>query len=309
MARTARTARTRRTARTPRVGTALAAVTVLAGLGGIVGCAPSNSATTTVSAAGSSAPACAKAQLTLKAPGKLTVATDNPVYEPWFVDNKPANGKGFESAVAYAVAKQLGFAQDEVTWTNATFNSVIAPGSKTFDFDINEVSITDARRKGIDFSSGYYDVTQALLTVKGSKIAGAKTIADLKNAKLGAQVGTTSFRTITDVVKPSGTPAVFNSNDDAKLALANGQIDGLVLDLPTALYEASGADDAIKNPALVGQFRNGSGTPEQFGLVLDLHSPLTTCVSRAVDALRADGTLQQLATTWLTSSAGAPVLS
>jgi len=267
----------------------------------------SASATDTSAAASAiaSADACSKDTLKLHTAGKLTVATDNPVYEPWFSDNKPANGKGFESAVAYAVAKQLGFANTDVVWTNATFNSAIAPGAKTFDVDINEVSITPERKKAVDFSSGYYDVTQAIVTVKGSKIAAAKSIADLKGARLGAQVGTTSYTTITDLIKPTTKPAVFNTNDDAKLALTNGTIDGLVLDLPTALYEAN-AD--LKNGVLVGQFENGSGTPEQFGLVLDLGSPLTACVSMAVDALRADGTLKTLEQTWLTASAGAPIL-
>ncbi len=300
---------TRRLASTlaPVLAPALALVALAA-------CAPASSgssaATPTESASTSTSPspsvdACAKDALKVHTAGKLTIGTDKPVYEPWFVDDTPSNGKGFESAVAYAVATKLGFAGTDVVWTTASFNSAIAPGPKPYDFDINEVSITDERKKAVDFSSGYYDVTQALVTVKGSKIAGAKTLADLATAKLGAQVGTTSYQTITDVIKPTTKPAVFNSNDDAKLALTNGQIDGLVLDLPTALYEAN-AD--LKNGVLVGQFENATGTPEQFGLVLDLGSPLTTCVSKAVDALRADGTLKQLEQQWLTESAGAPIL-
>lgn len=290
------------------------ALTLLGGIAlAVTGCAPAEAPATTTSAAASGASAsasasgaaCAKDTLALKKTGTLTIGTDNPAYEPWFSDNTPSNGKGFESAVAYAVAKQLGFAENEVTWVTVSFNAATAPGPKTFDFDINQVSITEERRKGLDFSSGYYDVTQALVTVKGSKIAGAKTIADLAGAKLGAQVGTTSYKTVTDVIKPTAKPAVFNTNDDAKLALGNGQIDGLVVDLPTALYLAN-AD--LKDGALVGQFANTSGTPEQFGLVLDLNSTLTPCVSEAVDALRADGTLKKLEEQWLTASAGAPVL-
>jgi polar amino acid transport system substrate-binding protein len=300
---------------TRRTGSALAAAAALVAL---AACAPAASSTGTstasagassgasgASAAASGTATCAKDQLTLHTPGKLTIGTDNPVYEPWFSDNKPANGKGFESAVAYAVAGKLGFTRPEVVWTTASFNSAIAPGPKTYDFDVNEISITPERRKAVDFSSGYYDVTQAIVTVKGSKVEKAKTIAELKAAKLGAQVGTTSYKTITDVIAPSQKPAVFNTNDDAKLALTNGQIDGLVLDLPTALFEAN-AD--LKNGVLVGQFENSAGTPEQFGLALDLGSPLTTCVSQAVDALRADGTLKKLEQQWLTASAGAPVL-
>lgn len=273
-------------------------------------CAPASSggASGSASAGVSSSASCAKDRLKLRTPGKLTIGTDNPVYEPWFKDNKPANGQGFESAVAYAVATQLGFAQGDVTWVTASFNSAFAPGPKNFDFDINEISITDERKKAVSFSSGYYDVAQAIITVKGGKLDGAKTIADLAGAKLGAQVGTTSYTTITDVIKPTTKPAVFNTNDDAKLALANRQIDGLVLDLPTALFEASGADDALKNPVLLGQFENTGGAREQFGLVLDLNSPLTPCVNQAVDSLRADGTIKKLEAQWLAASAGAPVL-
>ncbi len=288
------------------------ALTLLGGIAlAVTGCAPAEAPATATSdaapgaSASTSASACAKDTLALKMPGMLTVGTDNPAYEPWFSDNTPANGKGFESAVAYAVAAKMGFAQNEVHWVTVSFNAATAPGPKTFDIDINQVSITEERKKGLDFSSGYYDVTQALVTVKGSKIAGAKTIADLAGAKLGAQVGTTSYKTVTDVIKPTAKPAVFNTNDDAKLALGNGQIDGLVVDLPTALYLAN-AD--LKDGALVGQFATAGGTPEQFGLVLDLNSKLTPCVSEAVDALRADGTLKKLEEQWLTASAGAPVL-
>ena len=161
-------------------------------------------------------------------------------------NNDPANGKGFEAAVAYAVAKQLGYAPTDVKWTVAPFNSVIAPGDKTFDFDINQVSITYERKKAVDFSSGYYDVKQAIITIKGSKIANAKSIADLKGAKLGAQIGTTSYKVVTDLIKPTQQPAVFDTNDVAKQALANGQIDGLVLDLPTAFYITAAQIDRVR---------------------------------------------------------------
>ena len=204
------------------------------------------------------------------------------------------------------MAQKLGYAQGDVTWTRTSFDSVIQPGPKNFDFDINEVSITDKRKRAVDFSSGYYDVTQAIITTKGSKIANAKTIADLKTAKIGAQVGTTSLDTIKNVIKPSSDPAVFNTNDDAAKALGNGQIDGLVTDLPTAFFITGSGE--VKNSAIVGQFANSGGTPEQFGLVLDKGSSLTSCVSQAVDALRADGTLKKLEQQWLSQSAGAPVL-
>jgi polar amino acid transport system substrate-binding protein len=284
----------------------------------LAGCAPadsgsSSSSSSTSAAAGASSgasasasSACSKDQLKTQTAGKLTVATDKPVYEPWFSGDKPENGKGFESAVAYAVAKQLGYGQGDVTWTRVPFDSVIQPGPKKFDFDINEVSITDKRKQAVDFSSGYYDVTQAIVTTKGSKIANAKSIADLKNAKIGAQVGTTSLDTIKNVIKPSGDPAVYNTNDDANKALGNGQIDGLVVDLPTAFYITGSGQ--VKDSQIIGQFANAGGTPEQFGLVLDKGSALTTCVSQAVDALRSDGTLKQLEQQWLAQTAGAPVL-
>ncbi|GGM29031.1 ABC transporter substrate-binding protein [Dactylosporangium sucinum] len=277
-------------------------------LAAVAGCAPADDepAAAGSSAASGGASSCSPAQLKTLAAGKLTVGTDDPVYPPWFDDNKPDNGKGFESAVAYAVAEQLGYTKDQVVWTRVTFNNAIAPGKKSYDIDINEFSITDERKKAVDFSSPYYDVTQTVIALKSSKIAGAKTLADLKGAKLGAQVGTTSYRSITEVVKPDAQPAVFNNNDDAKKALQNGQIDGLVVDLPTAFY-ITGAE--ITDAVIVGQLPQPSGTPEQFGLVLDKGSPLTGCVSQAVDALRADGTLKKLEQQWLSATQGAPTLS
>jgi len=236
--------------------------------------------------------------------GFLTIGTDDPAYTPWFDSNKPANGKGFESAVAYAVAKQLGYPASKVRWVKAPFNTVIQPGKKSFDFDINEVSITPERAKAVDFSTGYYDVAQALITTTKSKIAKAKTIADLANAKLGAAVGTTSYTTITGVIKPKAEPAVFDTNDIATQALINGQIDGLVTDLPTAFYIANAS---LKNGLIVGQFAAKAGS-EQFGLVLSKGSALTKSLSAGVDALRANGTLKKIAAKWLANTAGAPVL-
>jgi polar amino acid transport system substrate-binding protein len=236
--------------------------------------------------------------------GVLTIATDEPVYGPWFDNNEPSNGKGYEAAVAYAVAKELGYSADKVEWVRVPFNNVVAPGCRNFDFDINEFSITPERAKVIDFSTGYYDVTQAVITVAGSKIANAKSIADLKGAKLGAQVGTTSYATITDVIKPTQDAAVFDTNDVAKQALSNGQIDGLVVDLPTAFY-ITAVD--LDNGKIVGQFPAKAGG-EQFGLVLSKGSALTADVSKAVDTLRANGTLAKIEDRWLAAGASAPVL-
>jgi polar amino acid transport system substrate-binding protein len=273
------------------------------------GCAPTDESDTAAapSAGASSATAtCTPAALKTKTAGTLTIGTDKPAYGPWFSDDDPSNGKGFESAVAYAVATKLGYDKSAVKWVTASFNSVIQPGTKPYDLDINQFSITPEREKAVDFSSGYYDVTQAVVTVKGSKAAGVKDLAGLKDLKIGAQVGTTSYKAVTDVVQPTSAPKVFDDNDKAKLALANGQIDALVVDLPTALYLAA-AD--LKNGVVVGQLpATTSGTVEQFGIVLEKGSSLTNCVSQAVDGLRGDGTLKTLESTWLTDAAGAPLL-
>ncbi len=262
--------------------------------------APSGDA---VATAKLSSGACQKENLELLTPGSFTVGTDKPAYPPWFVDDDPTNGEGYESAVAYAVAKQMGFAEIDVTWVTVPFNKVVVPGEKDFDVDINQVSISEARKQAVDFSSGYYDVRQAVITTKGSAIDGKTTVADLASAKLGAQVGTTSLTAITDQIKPSQKAAPYDTNDQAVQALQNGQIDGIVADLPTAFYMTGAQlDDGV----IVGQLP-AAGAQEQFGMVLDKGSALTACVSLAVDTLRSDGTLDDLAARYLTA-AGAPEL-
>jgi polar amino acid transport system substrate-binding protein len=248
---------------------------------------------------------CTKDSLETLTPGTLTIGTDSPAYEPWFVDDDPSNGKGYESAVAYAIAEQLGYSTDEVQWVTVPFNAVVSPGEKKFDFDVNQVSITEQRRKAVDFSSGYYDVRQTVITNAGSAIDGATSIADLADARLGAQVGTTSYTAITETIGTSEQPAAFDTNDQAVQSLKNGQIDGIVVDLPTAYYMTAVQLDKGK---IVGQLPLPDGDVEQFGAVLDKGSPLTDCVSQAVDALREDGTLDQLASEWLEQQ-GAPELS
>lgn len=287
-----------RTSTAMRVLVAASALSALA----LAGCgAP---ASTTPSASPSGSVSCAKDSLKTHTAGKLTIATDKPAYSPWFVDDDPSNGKGYEAAVAYAIADKLGFAKSDVTWVRATFTSVTSPGAKPFDFDVNQVSITDERKNAVDFSSGYYTVRQAVVTTKGSAIDGKKTIADLKGAKLGGQVGTTSLAAITKQIGATTAPSVYDTNDLAVQALKNKQIDGLVVDLPTAFY-VTGAqlDDGV----IVGQLPASGGTPEQFGAVLDKGSALTACVSQAVDALRTDGTLTKLEAQWLAQQ-GAPEL-
>ena len=237
-------------------------------------------------------------------PGKLTIGTGNPAYEPWVVGDKPESGEGYEAAVAYAVAEKLGFAKSDVVWVRTTFDEAIAPGPKNFDFNLQQYSITDERKANVDFSSPYYSTTQTVITIKGSKADGVTTVAGLKNLLIGAASGTTSFSAIEDVIKPTAGAQAFNSNDDAKAALQSGQIDALVVDLPTALYLTAVELDGGK---IVGQL-NGGAAGDQFGLVLDKGSPLTAPVSAAVDALQADGTLAKLQTKWLADYAGAPVL-
>jgi polar amino acid transport system substrate-binding protein len=268
------------------------------------GCAPESDPTTAAQAGDTVS--CAKDQLKLITAGTFTIGTDKPAYPPWFVDDAPTNGKGFESAVAYAVAGRLGFATSEVKWITVPFTNAYAPGAKKFDVDINQISITDERKQAVDFSSGYYDVAQTVITTTDSKIAGATGLAALKDAKLGAQVGTTSYDVIGSQIQPSTPAAAFDTNDLALAALKNGQLDGLVVDLPTAFYMTGAQLDHGK---IIGQLPTPSGaTPDQFGLVLDKGNALTLCVSKAVDALKADGTLDKLQQQWL-SEGGAPKLS
>jgi polar amino acid transport system substrate-binding protein len=248
---------------------------------------------------------CKPADLALQTPGTLTVATDDPAYDPWFSDNDPSNGKGFESAVAYAVADKLGFAKDDVTWVKAGFNQVIQPGKKTFDFDINQFSISAKRAKAVDFSSPYYSAAQAIITLEGSEVASAGALADLKDAKLGAQIATTSLDAINDQIKPSQEPLVYDDTSKAAQALQNKQVDAIVADLPTAYYLTSAE---IDGGTIVGQFQPTSGEQEEFGLLLSKGSELTPCVSAAVDELAEDGTLQKLQEEWLNQATDVPEL-
>jgi len=262
---------------------------------GLTAC--SNSESTDVAAA-----SCEKADLATVTGGKLTIATGEPAYYPWIIDDKPETGEGFEGAVAYAVAKQLGFSNDEVVWVRTTFDGAVTPGAKNFDFNLQQFSITEERKAAVDFSSPYYTAPQAIVSYKGSKIAGKTSIADLKGAKLGAAVGTTSLDAIENQIGLK--PQVFNDNAAGVTALKNGQIDGLVVDLPTAFY-LSGVE--VKDGLIVGQLPS-TGSGDQFGLLLSKDSKITKCVSGAVDAITADGTLAAITDKWLATDAGAPVL-
>jgi polar amino acid transport system substrate-binding protein len=241
--------------------------------------------------------------------GTLTVGTDVPAFQPWVagtgeegpwegVPNEgtgnPYSGEGYESAVAYAIAEELGFSEDQVVWTVVPFNNSYAPGPKEFDFDINQVSVTPEREEGATFSTGYYDVSQALVANKGTPIADATTIADLKQYQLGVQIGTTSLELITEVITPDKQPRVFDRSVDVIQALNNGQIDGYVVDAPTAYVNV--LIGQAKDGVVVGQFPSQG---EHFGLVFEKDNPLVECVDLAIAALEADGTLQSLEDEWL----------
>jgi polar amino acid transport system substrate-binding protein len=293
--------------------TVILAAALAAALVAAAGCGGKKASPTTVVTA-KPTNACAKNNLPLVTAGKLTVGTDNPAFDPWFGGgttkgskwkvNDPTTGKGFESAVAYAVAKQLGFTHPEVTWKYVPFERSFAPGPKPFDFDINQISYTPQRAKVVDFSDSYYDVTQAVVVNKGTKIASAATIAALKPFKLGAQIGSTSYDTITSRIAPSKKPAAFPSSAGPVQALKNKQIDGLVVDLPTAFYVTA---VQVPNSKVLGQFQAPPGG-EHFGMVLAKGSGLTSCVDQALSKLRSNGTLAALQQQWLAKAAGAPVL-
>ena len=248
--------------------------------------------------AGTSAAVCEKDTLQTKTAGTLTVATDSPAFEPYVVDDDPTNGEGFESAVAYAIADQLGFAKDEVKWIRVPFNSTFAPGPKKYDFDVNQVSISPERQQGADFSSPYYTTPQGVLVAGDSSFASATTVADLKDAQIGVQVGTTSLDAVNAVIAPSKQPRVYDNSTDVVRALKNGQVDAIVTDLPTTIYLR---DAEVEGSKLVGQFSAPGG--DDWGAVLEKGSPLTPCVTQAVDTLRESGELQTITDQWIGAEA------
>jgi len=237
--------------------------------------------------------------------GMLMVGTDSPAYEPWFTDDDPANGKGYESAVAYAVAEQLGFDADAVSWTTVPFNTSYKPGPKDFDFDINQISITPARAEVVDFSDGYYQASQAVIALDDSPAAGATSLADLADLKLGAQTGTTSLTAIRDVIQPTQEPAVFEDTNIAKQQLMSGQVDAILADLPTAFYITA---VEIPKASIIGQFQPETGDQEEFGMLFEKGNPLVECVNLALAALEADGTMDDLEQEWLSDTVGVPQL-
>jgi polar amino acid transport system substrate-binding protein len=246
---------------------------------------------------------CKPGHLPTQKQGVLTVATDKPAYPPYFEDDDPTNGEGFESAVAYAIGKQLGYPPAKVEWTVEPFNSSYAPGPKDFDFDVNQISITPVREKAVDFSAPYYTANQAVVALKDSEAAGAESLADLKDAKIGVQIATTSLEAAEEEIEPSSKPEVFNSSNDVVTALKNEQIDAVVVDLPTALYLTA---VQVPNATVVGQFSAPGG--DQWGALLERESALTGCVSQAVEELESSGELEKITQRWMSKAAGAPEL-
>ena len=257
-------------------------------------------------------PGCAPGSLNLVEDGVLTVGTDNPAFPPWFGGaektkpwkvSDPYSGKGYESAVAYAIASQLGFTKAQVKWTVVPFNNSFRPGKKPFDFYVTQVSFSPERSRAVDFSKSYYFVNQAVVARKGTPIAKVKSIAGLKRYKLGAQVGTTSYTYITRWIRPSSDPLVYDTNDAAVQALKNGQLDGIVVDLPTAFYVTA---VQVEDGVIVGKLPT-KGTKERFGLVFQKGNTLRGCVNRALDRLWRNGTIKKHQQTYL-ARAGAPDL-
>lgn len=267
----------------------------------VLGCGSSNDSSSPSGSA--SAANCPKGKLPTHKQGVLTVATDKPAYPPYFENDDPTNGEGFESAVAYAIGKQLGYPPAKVEWTVEPFNSSYAPGPKDFDFDVNQISITPPREKAVDFSTPYYTANQAVVALKDSEAAKAKSLADLQDAKLGVQIGTSSLEEAENEIEPSSRPEVFNTSNDVVQALKNGQIEAIVVDLPTALYLTA---VQVPEATVVGQFGSGSG--ESWGALLAKDSPLTGCVSEAIEELEASGELEKITQRWMSQAAGAPEL-
>jgi polar amino acid transport system substrate-binding protein len=257
----------------------------------------SSDATTTASS-------CTPEDLATYKDGVLTIGTDSPAYPPYFEDNDPTNGKGFESALGYAIADQLGFNRSQVEWATVPFNSSYAPGPKNFDFDLNQISITPAREKVVTFSTPYYTANQAVLVKKGSDLDGITSVDQLKDATIGVQVGTTSYDAVNEVIQPDSTPKTFDNSNDVVTAFKQDQVDAIVVDLPTAIYLR---DAELSDTVVAGQFEQEGG--DQWGALMAKDSDLESCVNEAIDALESDGTLDELEQQWMSDSAKAPLLN
>jgi polar amino acid transport system substrate-binding protein len=277
--------------------------TAVPALAASVALAAGGSTAAAAKSASTASTSCSTSKLALHTPGQLTVATDAPAYPPYFESDKPANGKGFESAVAYAVAKQLGFGTQKVKWVVEPFNSSYAPGPKSFDFDINEISITPARAKAVSFSTSYYTNPQAIIVYKSSPLAHAKSLSAFKNATIGVQVGTTSLTAAQQKIDPSQQIQVFNNSSDVVEAFKIHRVSAIIVDYATALYLTSAE---ISKTTIAGQFSAPGG--DNWGLLFKKGSALTPCVDHALAKLKANGTLATLTKRWMSSKVSVPVL-
>lgn len=262
-----------------------------------------DSSTDSTTAVSASLEDCQAGSLETVSEGTLTIGTDKPAYPPYFVDDDPTNGEGFESAVGYAIAEQLGFTEDQVEWTVVPFNKSFAPGPKDFDFDLNQVSITPQRAQAVDFSAPYYEADQAIVATKGSEYADATSLADFQDASIGVQIGTTSLEAVEASIQPSAEPRVFQNSNDVVQALKQGQVDAIVVDVPTAFFLTA---VQVPDGEIVGSFPAPGG--DEWGAVLAKDSPLTACVSAAIEELESSGELDELKSTWIDEKTKAPVL-
>ncbi len=280
---------------------------------------PSSSAESSAASAGPSSAPCAAASLPTKTRGVMTVGTDNPAFPPYFSEptgtetptdpwefGDPTNGRGFESAVAYALGEHLGFGKTQVGWVPVQFNNAIAPGPKDFDVYLAQVSFTQERTQAVDMSEGYFFSNQALVTAAGSELAAATSIAEVAKFQLGAAGNTTSLTYIQDKIQPTQEPRVYDDNTAAKAAIEAGQVDGVVFDLATAFYIVN---VEMSDGVVVGQFPSDPAEKEHFSFVLDLHSPLTDCVNAAILTMGENGQLDSLAAEWMADFLDAPLIS
>ena len=273
-------------------------LTIVAAILFLAACGDDDSDETTVSAT-----SCTPEELETVESGTLTVATDKPAFPPYFEDNDPTNGRGFESAVAYAIADQLGYEESEVEWVVEPFNSSYAPGPKDFDFDVNQISITPKRAEQVDFSSPYYEAEQAVVALDDSPAADATSLADLADTSFGVQIGTTSLDAVESEIQPSEDPQVFDTSNDVVSALENRQVDAIVVDVPTAYFLTA---TQVQDASIVGQFPAPGG--DEWGALLEKDSPLTGCVSKAIDDLEGSGELPAIEKQWMSEVTDAPVL-
>ena len=284
------------------------------------GTSPSASATSSETESAEASPSeaaasCAAEDLATKTPGTFTVGTDNPAFPPYFSDatqtegwefGDPTNGQGFESAIAYALAEQLGFTEDQVTWIAVPFLNSIAPGPKDFDVYLSQVSFTEERTQAVDLSEGYFFSNQALVTTADSPLADATTIDEVAQQRLGAAQATTSLTYILEKIRPVQEPRVYDDNTGAKSGLETGDVQGLVFDLATAFYIVN---VEMEDGVVVGQFPSDPDDKEHFSFVLDLDSPLTDCVNEAILTMGENGELDSIAAEWLADYVDAPFIS